>query len=243
MIMNFVPAPVKEPKRALLLNTFIDPASHWSSDDRTNDPSFFSYQKAYLSLANFYVTNELNDKAKAVLDTFCRRFPLDRFRIHGTIAQLIGKLYRKIGDEKSAVTLMKAARKDFEARIAETKRTGGDISDDIGPYLLGVETMIESGDPQAAIDVLKELLPRLSERERPMFDLRYLQAQGMLLEQKGDKKGALAKYDELFTKYGSAMAQTPDFQDVLQWLIQKRYQLMDTLGVNQDSALNGTNKK
>jgi tetratricopeptide (TPR) repeat protein len=234
MLLTFTDEYSLTPKRAMHLNTFSDPKAHWSNDDRTNDPSFVSYQGSYINLAGYYIKMEELARAKAVLDTLRRRIPPDRVKYLGITAQLIAKQYRRVGDDSSAKYFAGVALNDFQMRIAEAK-TEGEVSNELGAYLFAVESLLEMEDPQGALDLMMPVMPRLNPRDKPQFELRQMQAEAMLSEQKGDKKAALDKYNQLFSKYGSAMAGTPEYQQDLQMLIQKRFDLMHALGMSKDT--------
>ena len=93
-------------------------------------------------------------------------------------------------------------------------------------------------EPEPAVAILQKVMSNLpNTREAAQFDLRLLQAQGMVLEKKGDKKAAYAKYQELYEKYGNAMGATPAYQEDFQALVMKRYELMHDLGIEQVDTL------
>jgi len=233
-ILNFVSEPSKTPKRGFLLNTFMNPDAHWSNDDRTNDPSFFSMQNSYLNLASYYIVNEQYDKAKQTLNILNKRIPPDRVRYNGMIATTLAGQFRKLGDSASARMYAKTAIKDYEEEISALMDKGIFDPNYLGPYLFGAETYILLNEPESAAAVLSKVMPNLSGRsEVAQFELRLLQAQAMIREKKGDKKGALEKYDELFKKYGNAMGATPAYQEDFQMIVMKRYELMDALGIQQ----------
>ncbi len=234
MFMNFVTEPSKTPKRGLLLNTFMDPSANWSNEDRTNEPSFFSYQNSYANLAAQYLANEEYDKAKKVLDVLKQRIPPERVRYNGMIATLLSQQLRKVGDTVSARSFARSALKDYEEEIVLLMEKNIYDEGSLGQYLFGSETYILLGEPETAAAILSKVLPNLPNKgESAQFELRLMQAQAMILEKKGDKKGAYAKYEELFAKYGNAMGATPGYQEDFQALVMKRYELMDALGIQQ----------
>jgi tetratricopeptide (TPR) repeat protein len=236
-ILNFVSEPSQTPKRGFLMKTFMDPNASWSNEDRTNEPSFFSYQNSYLNLAAYYITNEQFDKAKQTLSVLAQRIPPDRVRYNGMIATTLAGQLRKLGDTVTANKYAKTALKDYEEEISAFMDRGEFDQSNLGPYLFGSETYILLNEPESAAAILSKVLPNLPRTgEAAQFELRLMQAQAMVLEKKGDKKAALAKYEELFNKYGNAMGATPSYQEDFQSLILKRYELMHELGIGQEDT-------
>jgi tetratricopeptide (TPR) repeat protein len=234
MLMNFASEPSMTPKRGMLMNTFMNPNASWSNEDRTNDPSFFSYQNSYANLAAHYIANEEYDKAKKVLDVLKQRIPPQRVRYNGMIASLLSQQLRKIGDTASSRLFARAALKDYEDEVILLMEKNTFDEGNLGQYLFGAETYISLGEPETAAAILQKVMPNLPNKgEAAQFELRLMQAQAMMLEKKGDKKAAYAKYEELFNKYGNAMGATPAYQEDFQALVMKRYELMDALGIQQ----------
>jgi hypothetical protein len=195
------------PKRGYFLQTFSDPDARWSNEDRTNYPPFFSMQRTYFGLADNFAREGKIAEANKTLDMMDMKIPPERVVYDDRIVPLISQLYKRLGNEEKAKKYSKYALVELEKAYNETVGNATPSGRDINQAEQYAQALIASGDIEKAQTVLQRLLTVSPDKQsQGLISFRMEQVNAMLTEKKGDKKAALALYDQFFSRYGQAIA-------------------------------------
>ncbi|MDP4230770.1 MAG: hypothetical protein Q8916_10250, partial [Bacteroidota bacterium] len=206
---NLVKEPVLTPHRGYLLNTFRDPQARWSNEDRTNFAPFFSFERTYYALADHYANKGKIAEAKKTLDLLDSVIPPERVRYDDQIMPLMSQLASRIGYQDKSKRFAKFALVDLENAYNETANATQLSAREIQNHVLYAEGLIGAGNIEKAQSVLQHLAQVVrNPQEQGRFQFRILEVEAMMAEKKGDKKKAVALYDEFFNRYGKDLAGT-----------------------------------
>ena len=213
---------VATPDRGMHLETFRDPESNLGGFDDQAKPS---YIELYTRLANWEINHNNLPEARRALDTLSARMPptihswSDNDLEFADELQLVASMYQVVGD--------KARAKEY-IQIAAKKMTGaneGPVGSD--QYLQNEfrkgDLYISAGMLDSARAVFSALRAQTEGGNQMFVNFRLAQIDEKVLEQQGKKKEALAKLDEILTKYaqlaqmgaGSELASVKQARDTL----------------------------
>ncbi|MFI5263750.1 MAG: hypothetical protein ACHQM6_04465, partial [Candidatus Kapaibacterium sp.] len=197
----------KTPKRGYIIQTFSDPDARWSNEDRTNYSVFFSVQSAYYSLAEQFADEGKIAEANKALDMMDKLIPIERVHYEDRMIPLVSTLYKRLGNQEKAKKYSKFALTDLEKSYNEIAGTAqlGQRDAEVGERY--AEALIAAGDLDKAQAVLQHLAQASTDKQsQGLIMFRTEEVNAMMTEKKGDKKQALALYDQFFGKYGQAIA-------------------------------------
>ncbi|MEP7235541.1 MAG: hypothetical protein ABI778_09620, partial [Ignavibacteriota bacterium] len=204
---NPVLTPSQTPKRGYLLNTFRNPAAHWSNEDRTNYPPFFSFQRTYYALADRYASEGKAAEATKTLDLLDSLIPPERVKYDDQIMPLVAQLYNRLGFHDKAKKFSALSLGDqeraFNANAAAPKLSSREMQ----TGEIYVQGLISAGEIEKAQSALQRLATQVEDQNSGgLIAFRTDEVNAMLAEKRGDKKKAVQMYDAFFEKYGQAIA-------------------------------------
>ncbi|HYM19423.1 MAG TPA: DUF2723 domain-containing protein [Candidatus Kapabacteria bacterium] len=212
---DIVKTPHKEPYRGFMINTFRDPAARWSNDDRTNDAPFFSIERTYEMLAEYYLSKNQPQDAKRALDTLDYYVPPERVTYSvGNLSGRISQIYAAVGDKKMATKYGTFALKGWEDEYNETLTEK--TLDERGLYAQTqyADALIGAGQYDKAFSIYNNLRQTNTDKQfAGPIELRWMQLSAMNAERKGDKRTAVSLYDKLFATFGSELPKTQYAQE------------------------------
>jgi tetratricopeptide (TPR) repeat protein len=227
----------KTPKRGYMLKTFSDPDARWSNEDRTNYSVFFSEQSAYFSLAENFANEGKIAEANKALDMMDKLIPPERVHYEERMMPAIAQLYKRLGNEEKAKKYSKYALTDLESSYNEIAGTAQLSTRDVEVGERYGEALIAAGDLEKAQTVLQHLLQGAPDKQsQALVHYRNDQVSAMLEEKRGDKKKAIALYDQFFANWGPAIQNNPDFSPEFNNLRAHVEELKKQLGMGRDST-------
>ncbi|MDP4200832.1 MAG: DUF2723 domain-containing protein [Bacteroidota bacterium] len=219
-----VPMVYTTPYRGMLLNSYRDPRSNRSSlDDKYGTTTYF---ELYARMANYFIQRNRMADAHRALDTLSARMPPALVDWDYTLLQFIGQLYQATGDPKSALHYTQlAAAKLSSLPQEEAADVGTQLQND---FRRG-DLYYSAQQYDSARAIFSALRPQVEGGNKLFIDFRLEQIDVKLLENKGDKRGALAKMSSMLTKY-QGLSQM-GVGNELQSLQQERDRLAAELGM------------
>ena len=191
-------APSATPERGMYLYTFRDPHSNRSAlEDRYAQ----TYYHTYFRLASYYTKNNRLADARMALDTAEARIPPERMEPAYRYADVFAELYEAAGDSTKALKYARMAVDDMKANKAE--ETTEDQQQNATTMFHLAEFYLKMNLLDSARTIYQSLDAQMTGGDKQVMDFKLLEVDGKLLEKKGDKRGAYAKYDEAAKKFGS----------------------------------------
>lgn len=184
------------PYRGTLLTSYRNPNANRSAlDDKYGTTTYF---ELYARMANYFIArNRLADGHRA-LDTLDARMPPALVDWDYTLLQYIGQLYQATGDQASALKYTK---------LAATKLSSMPTEESAGDQTSQLQTEFRRGDLYYAAEqydsaraIFSSLRSQVEGGNQLFVDYRLAQIDEKQLEKK-DKKAALAKLNEMLTKF------------------------------------------
>ena len=190
--------PHTTPDRGMILNSFRDPkANRCALDDHYGTTTYF---ELYGRLANYYIRHGNTAEAHRALDTLTARLPTNLVDWDYNLLSAIGQLYEASGDKKLSLEYTQLAAKELSQATPEE----GASSDQNA----ALEAQFRKGNLyfsaelyDSARSIFGALRPQVEGGNQLFVDWRLAQIDAKVLESKGDKKGALAKYNDMLVKF------------------------------------------
>jgi hypothetical protein len=231
---NLVKTPFKEPHRGYMLNTYTDPAARWSNDDRTNDAPFFSIERSYEMLAEYYLAKGQPKDAIRTLDTLDKYVPPERVTyVIGNLAGRIAQIYANAGDKAKSNKYNHFALKAWEDQYNETINEKTPDERTMGIRIQYADALIGAGQYDKAYEIYNNMRQTNTDKQYGgPIELRWMQLTAMNSERKGDKRAAAQMLDKLFGMFGSELPKTQyaeEFALVKEHLDSLHRQLGDTV--------------
>ncbi|GEM_PF-687613 len=197
------PALQDRPYRAMLLNSFRDPKSNRSGLDEQYGTT--TYFEMYGRLANYYINHNQMADARRTLDTFSARLPIDLIDWTDNVQESVGilqetgELYKITGDVPMAQKYIRKAAMILSASGTDEGAVGSD------QYLQNEfrkgDLYISAEMYDSARSVFSTLRSQTEGGNQLYVDFRLSQIDARVLEKQGKKKEALAKLNDILTKY------------------------------------------
>jgi hypothetical protein len=190
--------PSLTPERGMYLYTFRDPKSNRSAlEDRYAQ----TYYHTFFRLASYYTKSNRLADARMALDTAEARIPPEHMEPAYRYADVFAELYEAAGDSTKALKYARMAVDDMKANKAE--ETTEDQQQNASTMFHLAEFYLKMNLLDSARTIYQSLDAQMSGGDKQVMDFKLLEVDGKLLEKKGDKRGAYAKYDEAAKKFGS----------------------------------------
>ena len=231
----------QKPDRGMMMNSFRDPRSNRSGLDEQYGTT--TYFELYARLAYHFINQNRMADARRALDTFRVRMPLDLIDWSTNVQESVGilqetgELYQAAGDTVNGLKYLKQSAMLFgSTRSNDAAAAGGEeylkSEFQVGDLYMRAELY------DSARAVFSGLRSQTEGGNQLYVDFRLAQIDEKLLLKQGDKRKALAKLDEIMTKYAS-LAQMGVGQEITA-VMQERQQLAKELGVADSSAPPGS---
>ncbi len=229
------PKIVAKPHRAMMMTSYRDPEANRSGLDEQYGTT--TYFELYARLAYHFLNQNRLADARRALDTFRVRMPPDLIDWSSNVQESVGilqetgELYQAAGDTVNALKYLRLSAMLFGASRPDQSTAGSDeyLKNEfqVGDLFMRAELY------DSARSVFSTLRSETEGGNQLYVDFRLAQIDAKLLEKQGDKRKALAKFDEMLTKYGQ-LAQMGVGQELAN-VKQERDELAKELGV-VDSA-------
>lgn len=212
----------QQPARASIIRTFSDPSAGIGYIDK----SFaFNYNMAFMRYANWAIEHdELADAAKA-METMERRLPPAQTNSDIYPADMIADLYQQVGNQAKMNEYAAIAIQQFK------KEPGGTPAVWLQRQYRLANLYLLIGDYDNAANIYRDLPQRTNDPGvAAQMKVHLREIDGRKLEDKGDKAGALAIYEDLLKNKTMSDEDIPlDFKP----LLRHRNALRKQLGVAQ----------
>ncbi len=219
------------PSRAMMMNSYRDPQANRSGLDEQYGTT--TYFELYARLAYHFLNQNRLAEARRALDTFRVRMPPNLIDWSTNVQESVGilqetgELYEAAGDTVNGMKYLKLSATLFGATRSGDAAAGGDeyLKNEfqVGDLFMRAE-MYDS-----ARSVFSSLRSQTEGGNQLYVDFRLAQIDEKLLLKQGDKRKALAKLNEMLTKY-SQLAQMGVGQEISA-VTTERDQLAKELGV------------
>ncbi len=220
-----------KPYRAMMMNSYRDPEANRSGLDEQYGTT--SYFELYARLAYHFLNKNQMADARRALDTFRVRMPPDLIDWSSNIQESVGilqetgELYQAAGDTVNGLKYLKLSAMLFGSSRTDAGAAGTDEylknQFQVGDLFMRAELY------DSARAVFSGLRSQTEGGNQLYVDFRLAQIDEKVLEQHGDKRKALAKLNEILTKYAQ-LAQMGVGQEIAN-VTNERNELAKELGV------------
>jgi hypothetical protein len=200
------------PKRGYMLQTFSDPAARWSNEDRTNLAPFYSIERAFYELAARYTREGKVPEANKTLAIMDAKIPPERVAYDDRLIPALADIYKRLGNETFVKKYSNIAVTNLEKMYSHIAANTQLSEQEVEQGVAYVQALIEHGDIEKAQTVIEHVAQTATDKQgKVLATYKYDQVSAMLEEKKGDKKKAIAMYEQFFTHWGPAVAGSPEF--------------------------------
>jgi tetratricopeptide (TPR) repeat protein len=220
-----------KPYRAMMMNSYRDPEANRSGLDEQYGTT--SYFELYARLAYHFLNKNQMADARRALDTFRVRMPPELIDWSSNIQESVGilqetgELYQAAGDTANGLKYLKLSAMLFGSSRTDAGAAGTDEylknQFQVGDLFMRAELY------DSARSVFSGLRSQTEGGNQLYVDFRLAQIDARVLEQHGDKRKALAKLNEILTKYAQ-LAQMGVGQEIAN-VTSERNELAKELGV------------
>jgi tetratricopeptide (TPR) repeat protein len=215
-----ISSPSTDAKRGMMLRTYNDPNAHFSYLDKQYAINYFL---GYMRYANTMLEKNMTAEASKALEMLDKRLPPELVKTEFYPTDVIAELYERIGNEKMTQKYAALALEMLGSNLPET-----DQNRELQRKYRLANLYTLSGKYDDAKKIYEELKRATNETQPGPFTFRILEVEARQLAAKGDKQGALGKYDQMLMMVGTPEDQLPsDFKPILD----KRNKLRQELGI------------
>jgi hypothetical protein len=215
------------PTRGTMMTSYRNPKANRSAlDDHYGTTTYF---ELYGRLANYYIHHGNASEAHRALDTMAARLPPSLVDYDYNLLSAIGQLYEETGDKALSLKYIQLAAKGLSTAAPEAGAST-DQNAILESQFRKANLYFSAELYDSARSMFMALRPQVEGGNQLFVDWRLAQIDAKVLESKGDKKGALAKYNGMLDKYQTQLTQL-GLSSEIQALAADRDRLAKELGM------------